>query len=146
MAEGTKSLFGFIMQNKSDQRFVPDLNTLVDFRHRIMRALIERGIDVNRHILEFYCWVTFIKSTSPNMGTELIRNFNTSSNVSLVISHSSRPTAYKDDSAPVGQSSVCCSNFSKKLGSSFPETNELKDSEQLMLRLTGQHMRPESPL
>ena len=72
--DGRKSLFGFLMQNRWEQGYTRELSTLLEFRHRIMMPLIERGLDVNIHILEFYSWDTSTKSTYPNVLVELLRN------------------------------------------------------------------------
>ena len=84
---GDKSVFGFLLQNRWEQRFSRDMSTLIEFRQRITIPLIDRGLDVNLHILDYYSWSRSTKSTYPNELVELIRNglsnFNTSCPVSL---------------------------------------------------------------
>ena len=84
---GGKSVFGFLLQNRWEHEYTRDMNTLLEFRHRVLLPLIDRGLAVNLHIIDFYTWDPSTKSTYPNVFAELIRNglsnFNTSSLVSL---------------------------------------------------------------
>ena len=123
---------------------------LVEFRHGIMMPMIAPGLALNRHILEFYSRDAFRRSTYPSLLSELIRNglpiFNTSSKVSLVtivvIEAGSRPTR----STRLWAMFNLLIKLLHKLGASFQETNEQKETLQRMLRLTGENRRPESAL
>ena len=85
--DGGKSVFAFLLQNKWEHECVRDLSTFLVFLHRIMIPLIECGLHVNLHILDFYSWRPSTSSTYLSVLAELIRNdlsnFNTSSKVSL---------------------------------------------------------------
>ena len=84
---GTKPVFGLLLPNRWEQRDTRDMSSLLEFRHRILRPLIDPGLEVNLHIWDFYSWDPSIKSTYLNLLVELIRNglsnFVTSCSVSM---------------------------------------------------------------
>ena len=144
--DGRKSVFGFLMQNRWENGDVRELSTLLEFRHRILLPLIGRGLDVNRHMLEFYSWRPGSNSTYRSVLAELIRNgltdFNTSAKVSLV-------TIVVFEAGSRVKQSTCrwakvrlLLHLLYKLGATFQETSEQNETERAMLRLTGNHMRP----
>ena len=148
--DGKKSVLGFLMQNMWEHGYNRELSTLVDFRHRFMMPLIARGLDVNRHILEFYSWKPFTRSTYPSLLAELIRNgltdFNTSSKVSLVtIVVFETGSRYKRPTRHWAKVRLLL-HLLYKLGATFQETSEQNETERYMLRLTGNHMRPILPI
>ena len=69
-----KTLFGFLLQNRSELGCNRDVGSLIDFRNRIMMPFIDRGLDVNQHIRDFYTWSPSSSSSYPNVLVELIRN------------------------------------------------------------------------
>lgn len=54
--ESTITVFGFLLQNRWEQRYTADMSTLQEFRHRIMMPFIHRGLDVNLRIVVFHSW------------------------------------------------------------------------------------------
>ena len=96
-----KSVFGFLLQNKWEHEYTREMSTLLEFRHRILMPLIDRGLDVNLHINDFYISDPSTKSTYPNVFAELIRNalsnFNTSSQCHWPQSSSSKPAPKQSD-------------------------------------------------
>ena len=120
------------------------------FRHRIMTALIERGLDVNLHILHFYSWRPSTSTTYPSVLAELIRNglsnFNTSSKASLA------SILIFDALLKTGQSGRRWSKVRlltkllHKLGASCQMTPEQSKTEQHILRLTKERLTPEAHL
>ena len=148
--EDGKSVFGFLVQNRWEHGYNRELSTLVEFRHCIMMPLIARGLDVNRHILEFYSWNPFTRSTYTSMLGELIRNgltnFNTSSKVSLItIVVFETGGRYKRPTRHWAKVRLLL-HLLYKLGASFQETSEQNETERCMIRLTGKHFRPEVPI
>ena len=79
---GVNSVFGFLLQNQFEHGITRDMSTLLEFRHRILMPLIDRGLDENLHIIDFNTSDPSTKSTYPNVFVELIRNGLRNSNIS----------------------------------------------------------------
>ena len=147
---GGRSVFAFLLQNRWEVNYTRDLSTLLVFRHRIMMPLIERGFDVNLHILDFYSWSPSTCSTYPNVLGELIRNglsnFNTSSKASLaaILIFEALPKAGK--SVRRWGKVRLLLKLLHKLGASFQMTPEQSATEEHILRLTKERVSPEAHL
>ena len=113
-----------------------------------MIPLIDQGLDANRHILVLYSWSPSRKSTYPNVLVELVRNglsnLNTSCPVSLasILIFKARVKANRSGRR---WGKVCLLlKLLHKLGASGQMTTEQAETEQLILRLTKEHIMPEA--
>ena len=115
-----------------------------------MIHLIDRGVDVNLHILEFYSWSPSTWSTYPKVLAALIRNGLTNLNTSCPVSLSS---ILMCEALPKGkQSGRLCGKVGlllkhlHKLGASCQMTPQQRKTEQHNLPQRKKQVMPEAHL
>ena len=126
------------------------MRALLEFRHRILMALIDRGLDENVHIVNFNYWNPSNSSRYPKVLVELIRhglsNFNTSSPASLasILIFEGRTKSTQTERR--WDKVLLVLKPLQRLAVSSQMTSQQGETEQCIVRQTKEHSMPEAPI
>ena len=126
------------------------MGSLIDFRNRIMMPFIDRGLDVNQHIRDFYTWSPSSSSSYPTVLVELIRNglsnFDTSSRASLAPILIFEACSHLQPSERRWGKVRLLLKLIHRLGASCATAFQQVETGQHILRVTKEHIMPEARL